>query len=58
MLIRISINKETLECTTNDDHETIVNYVRDENGVITAEIAIVDYVPTIMIPTYPTNGLL
>jgi hypothetical protein len=58
MLIRININKETLECTTNDDYETIVNYVRDENGVITAEIAIVDYVPTIMTPMYPTNNPL
>jgi SepF-like predicted cell division protein (DUF552 family) len=51
MLIRISINKETLQCTTNDDYETIVNYVRDENGDITAEIAIVDNNSTIMTPT-------
>lgn len=55
MLIRININKETLQCTTNDEYQTIVNYVREENGVITAEIAIVDNTTTIMTPTYPID---
>ena len=55
MLIRISIDKETLQCTTNDEYQTIVNYVREENGVITAEIAIVDNTTTIMAPTHPID---
>jgi hypothetical protein len=55
MLIRISIDKETLQCTTNDEYQTIVNYVHEENGVITAEIAIVDSTTTIMTPTHPID---